>query len=337
MPPLPAENATPAQIALGKKLFFDRRLSFNNTLSCGMCHIESQAFASTQTAKAVGFEGQSLRRNAPSLLNVVYQKTLFHDGRESELALQAWLPMLAPDEMANPSMGHVLERIRTLPDYDGLFQAAFGSDGPTIQTVGDAIAAYERTLLSGNSRFDQWYYGGVEEALTDEEKRGFKIFAGKGNCTTCHTVNDRFALFTDHQFHNTGIGYEATIIEGAESWKVQLAPGVFVDVDAETIRPVSEPFRNDLGRFEVTLNSDDRWAYKTPSLRDVSATAPYMHDGSLNTLEAVIEHYDRGGVPHEDLDENIRPLGLTESEKADLIAFLKSLDGAAGAQKTTGY
>jgi cytochrome c peroxidase len=158
-------GATPAQIQLGKKLFFDRRLSVNNTLSCGMCHIEGQAFASTQTSLSVGMEGRSLRRNAPSLFNVVFQQTLFHDGRETELANQVWLPLLLSDEMANPSVGSVINRIRSLPDYEGAFERAFDGAGPSMQTIGDAIAAYERTLLSANSRFDKWHFGHEENAL----------------------------------------------------------------------------------------------------------------------------------------------------------------------------
>lgn len=328
LPALPsAASSTPEQIALGKKLFFDRRLSFNNTLSCGMCHIESQAFASTQSSTAVGFEGKSLRRNAPTLLNVVFQRSLFHDGRESDLAQQVWMPFLAHDEMANPSIGHVISRIRGLSDYEGRFETAFPGRQPSMETVGEALAAYERTLLSGNSRFDQWYFGKVEDALSDQEKRGFEIFVGKGNCATCHQIDEKNALFTDHKFHNTGIGYRATMGRHQKARRVQLAPDTFITIDDELLRHVTEQPQNDLGRFEVTLNPEDRWAYKTPSLRDVSRTPPYMHDGSLFSLEEVVDYYDRGGVPHDALDGNIASLDLTNEEKLDLVAFLKSLNG----------
>jgi len=321
----PHESAE--RIALGRKLFFDRRLSANNTLSCGMCHIPAQAFASTQTATAVGFLGQSLRRNAPSLLNVVYQKTLFHDGHETDLAQQAWLPMIASDEMANLSMGQVLARIRALPDYTGEFEKAFDGHGPSMQTVGDAIAAYETTLLSGNSRFDRWRFGGEKDALTAQEQRGFELFVGKAGCVTCHAMGETTALFTDHKFHDTGIGYHATVAPDDKTYDVQIAPGTFIKMHADQLRSVSEPLKNDLGRFEVTLNPHERWAYKTPSLRNVALTSPYMHDGSLPSLEDVLEYYDRGGIPHDGQADEIHPLGLSAAEKSDIIAFLKSLNG----------
>jgi len=321
----PHESAE--RIALGRKLFFDRRLSANNTLSCGMCHIPSQAFASTQTATAVGFLGQSLRRNAPSLLNVVYQKTLFHDGHETDLAQQAWLPMIASDEMANLSMGQVLGRIRALPDYNGEFEKAFDGHGPSMQTVGDAIAAYEKTLLSGNSRFDRWRFGDEKDALTPQEQRGYELFVGKAGCVSCHAIEESTALFTDHKFHDTGIGYHATIAPDDKTYDVQLAPGTFIKMHADQLRSVSEPLKNDLGRFEVTLNPHERWAYKTPSLRNVALTSPYMHDGSLPSLDAVLDYYDRGGIPHDGQADEIHPLGLSAAEKSDIIAFLKSLNG----------
>ncbi|CAN1724815.1 cytochrome c peroxidase [Hyphomicrobium sp. 1Nfss2.1] len=323
----PQESAE--RIALGRKLFFDRRLSANNTLSCGMCHIPSQAFASTQTATAVGFLGQSLRRNAPSLLNVVYQRTLFHDGHESDLAQQAWLPMIASDEMANLSMGQVLARIRALPDYNGEFEKAFDGQGPSMQTVGDAIAAYEKTLLSGNSRFDRWRFGGEKNAITRQEQRGYELFVGKAGCVTCHAMEEHTALFTDHEFHDTGIGYHATIAPDNKTYEVQLAPGTFIKMHADQLRSVSEPLKNDLGRFEVTLNPHERWAYKTPSLRNVALTSPYMHDGSLPSLEDVLDYYDRGGIPHDGQAQEIHPLGLSAAEKSDIIAFLKTLSGDA--------
>jgi cytochrome c peroxidase len=325
----PSALASPERIELGRELFFDRRLSFNSTLSCGMCHIEGQAFASTQSSTAVGFEGKSLRRNAPSLLNVVYQKSLFHDGRELELSQQVWLPFLAHDEMANPSISSLIERIRGLSDYDGKFEKAFAGRPPSMETIGEALAAYERTLLSGNSRFDQWYFGKVESALSAPEKRGFAIFVGKGKCATCHLIGEKSALFTDHKFHNTGIGYRATMGRDLTARRVQVAPDDFITINDELIRSVKERLQNDVGRFEITLNPEDRWAYKTPSLRDVSKTQPYMHDGSLFTLEEVVAYYNRGGVPHSGLDESISPLNLSKEDEADLVAFLKSLDGTA--------
>lgn len=328
LPPLPeVKPASPLQVALGKKLFFDRRLSVNNTLSCAMCHIESQAFASVQTATAVGMEGRSLSRNTPTLLNVVYQRTLFHDGRENELSQQVWLHLLLANEMANPSIGSVIERIRGLEDYRGLFETAFEGAPPSMQTIGDAIAAYERTLISGNSRFDRWHFGRDERALDAREKLGFELFVGKAGCVRCHRIEERSALFTDHGFHNTGIGYAAARGRTRRKWNVELIPGIYATVDYEQMQSMSEKSANDLGRYDATRNPADIWSFRTPSLRNVSLTPPYMHNGSLLTLADVVDFYDRGGVPNEGLSPLIKPLVLTAAEKAAIVAFLGTLNG----------
>jgi cytochrome c peroxidase len=327
LPPLTeAQRPNKKLVPLGRKLFFDRRLSFNNTNSCGMCHIEAQGFASNQSALAVGMEGKSLRRNAPSLYNVAYQKLLFHDGREPYLADQVWSPLLSPIEMANPSVGYLVDRVRSLKDYDGLFEQAFGGQGPSMQAIGDAIAAFEKTLLSGNSRFDRWYYGGKTDEFTKEEKEGFELFSGKAGCSGCHTIEKTSALFTDQKFHVTGVGFRAANMPPPYAWQVQLAPGVTTTVKNSDLDSVSEPRMNDIGRFEITLNSADRWAYKTPSLRNVALTYPYMHNGSIGTLEDVVEFYDKGGYPHDGINE-LKPLYLTPEKKNSLVAFLKSLTG----------
>lgn len=334
LPPLPdwAKAITPEQIALGQKLFFDRGLSFNNTLSCSMCHLPEDGFASTQSTRSVGMEGRTLQRNAPSLLNVVFQESLFHDGREESLALQAWLPLLHPDEMANPSMGHVLSRVKRDTEYVRLFAAAFPGRDVNPVTLGDALAAYQATLLSGASRFDRWKFGGEEDALSEAEKRGFELFTGKANCARCHKLENDHALFTDSLFHNTGIGYRA-VTQKSESYKVELAPGVVVDVASRYVDVISGPVPNDIGRFAVTLDERDRWAYRTATLRSVSRTAPYMHDGSIATLGRVIEYYNDGGFRDDPaLDPLIERLGLTETERADLEAFLRALDGAGEKQ-----
>lgn len=337
LPPLEAhQRPVKNQVELGRKLFFDRRLAFNNTNSCAMCHIESQGLTSNQSATAIGMEGRSLNRNAPALYNVAYEKTLFHDGRETDLAQQAWAPLLSPLEMANPSIGNVVDRIRGFDDYKGLFEAAFGEHGVSMETIGTALASYQRTLLAGNSRFDQWRYGNKADALTDREKHGFEIFTGKGNCSTCHTVGEKSALFTDGNFYVTGIGYRTAIGAGARVSKVQLAPGEFVEVKHEDMTSYSAPVLNDIGRFAITLDAKDRWAYKTPGLRNVELTFPYMHDGSLSTLEDVVEFYDKGGFEH-DAERVLHPLGLTQKEKSDLVAFLKSLTTAEDKAKHSPY
>ncbi len=196
-----------------------------------MCHIPEQGFTSNEMATAVGFEGSSVPRNTPSLYNVAYVSRLFHDGREDALEQQVWGPLLARNEMANPSVGAVLKKLRQIPDYAGRFEAVFDGRGPGMETLGQALAAYQRTLVSGNSPFDRWHFGGDETALDAPAKRGYALFAGKAGCVGCHSVGQEQALFTDQQLHNTGLGYQKSMGIRAPKKRVTLAPGVFVDVD----------------------------------------------------------------------------------------------------------
>lgn len=326
--PMPADNpATADKIALGRKLFYDRRLSLNNTFSCAMCHIPEQGFSSNEMATAVGIEGRSVRRNSPTVYNVAYAPLLFHDGRESTLEQQIWAPLLAHNEMGNPSIGYVIDKIKSLPDYAGLFESAFAR-GPGMENIGQAIASYERTLNSADSPFDRWYYGRQKEALGAPARRGFALFTGKAGCSGCHLIGESHALFSDYQFHNTGIGYREAMQKTPAKQKIQLAPGVFIDVDSDTIAAVSGPKSNDLGRYEISQNPADRWKYKTPSLRNIALTAPYMHNGSLATLTDVVRFYNQGGIANENLDPLIKRLQLTDSEIHDLVAFLQSLTGS---------
>ena len=326
--PMPENNLiTPEKISLGRKLFYDRRMSINNTFSCAMCHIPEQGFTNNEMATAVGVEGRTVRRNSPTLYNVAYMKTLFHDGRESTLENQVWSPLLAHNEMANPSIGYVIDKINNASDYDGLFKAAF--DRPAnMETISMAIASYERTLNSANSPFDRWYYEKDDKAIEAKTKRGFELFMGKAGCSQCHTVDKDYALFTDNKLHNTGIGFDAAMAKPtATTQRVQLAPGVFTEIPNEVIASVSETKANDLGRYEVTQNPKDRWLYKTPSLRNVSLTAPYMHNGSIASLREVVEFYNRGGIANENLDRLIKPLNLPSSELDELESFLANLTG----------
>ena len=325
---IPPENPlTPEKAALGRKLFFDRRLSPNGTMSCAMCHIPEQGFTAHELATPVGIEGRSVRRNAPTVLNAGWQKRLFHDGRENSLENQVWGPLLAANEMGNPSIGYVIERIRSREDYRGLFESAFDGKGVSAERIGQAIASYERTLVAGDSRFDRWRYAGNAAALDEKEKLGFAVFAGKGRCTACHFVGERHALFSDDGFHNTGIGWRRTF-ETAERTRVEIAPGRHAELERKTLETFSEAPQKDVGRYEITLDPGDRWAYKTPSLRNVALTAPYMHDGSLATLEAVVEFYDRGGIDNPEKSPLVAPLGLSAEERAALVAFLKTLTGS---------
>lgn len=325
--PQPQDNRiTQAKIALGKKLFYDRRLSLNNTFSCAMCHIPEQGFANNEMATAVGVEGRTVRRNAPTLYNVAYMQKLFHDGRENTLEQQAWSPLLAHNEMANPSVGYVIDKIKKSSDYNGLFEKTF-KRGASMETVGMALASYQRTLNSADSAFDRWFYGKQNKALSSEAQRGFKLFVGKAGCAACHQIGEKSALFTDQKLHNTGIGFDDAMNKSPAKLKVQVAPGVFVDVDSSTINSVTEPKAADLGLYEITQNPADRWQYKTPSLRNISLTAPYMHNGRFATLQQVVEFYNQGGVKNENLDPLLKPLNLSTKEINELIAFLQSLTG----------
>ena len=332
LPPVsvPDDNApTVEAIALGRKLFFDRRLSHNGTMSCAMCHVPEQGFTNNELARPIGVEGRSLRRNAPTLLNVAYQQSMFHDGRDTSLETQVIGPLISRNEMANPSIGYVIARIDALCDYDGLFEAAFGG-GPSIERVGRAIASWERSLLAADSAFDRWRFQDDDQALNDQQRAGFELFVGKAACATCHVIDEQYALFTDHGFHDTGLGYYNAVIRPADrgTVSVEIAPGAFVALDRGAVDAVGAPPQSDLGRHEVTLDPVDLWRFKTPSLRNVALTAPYMHDGSLRSLEDVVRFYDRGAVPHDGLDPLIRPLGLAADEIAALVAFLESLTGS---------
>ena len=282
LPPVPVPSNNPltrAKIDLGRQLFFDRRLSINNTVSCANCHIPEQGFTNNEISTAVGVEGRLVIRNAPTIYNVAYLKHIFLDGREIGLETQVWQPITARNEMAAPSIGYVINKIRRIRDYDGLFEAAFEGRPPDMAAIGDALASYQRTLLSADSPFDRWYFGNDDDAITESAKRGFEIFAGKGQCAVCHRIQTDHALFLDHQFHNTGIGYAVSRAEKPaqkrKSIRVQLAPGVFTEVASETIQSVSRiKSFNDLGLYRVTENPADRWKFRTQTLRNIALTAP---------------------------------------------------------------
>jgi cytochrome c peroxidase len=317
-----------AEIALGRRMFFDRRLSHNDTIACASCHLPDQGFTNNELMTPIGIEGRTVKRNAPSLYNVGLLPRLFHDARESRLEQQVWSPLLAANEMGNPSIGYVLDELRELPEYPALFRAAFPSESvPTMENVGRALAAYQRSLLAGDSPFDRWRYGGDAAAMEPRAREGFDLFTGKAGCSGCHLVGERSAMFTDHGLHNTGVGYRRSMAR-AGTLSVMVAPGTTLEVETATIADSSERPPNDLGRYEVTLDPADRWRFRTPGLRNVALSAPYMHDGSLRTLEEVIDFYDAGGVPNEGLDARIRPLGLSAAERAALRDFLLSLTGS---------
>ncbi len=291
--PIPAENPpTAAKIHLGRRLFLDQRLSSGGDLSCATCHQPEQGFTANDSRTAVGNHGKILRRNSPSLFNVDFAAPFFHDGRQPELDLQPLEVLVDPDEMAFPSLAAVVARVKSLPEYETLFEEAFEGP-PSAQRIGRALGSYLRALVSANSPFDRWYFGGETGAVAPAAKRGFLLFFGDAGCVECHRITQEAALFTDHTFHNTGVARAGS----------------------------------DLGHYEVTHDPLHRWQFKTPILRNVALTSPYMHNGSLATLGEVVDFYNRGGFPHEGIDPRIQPLGLSEQEKADLVEFLESLTG----------
>ena len=327
--PVPAANpVTPAKVSLGRDLFFDRRLSRNRTMSCAMCHLPEQGYTSNEMATPIGVKGASLLRNAPTLYNVAYLPRLFLDLREESLEQQVLGPLFSPDEMANPSVAFLLETVRAAPEYAGRFEAVFGRP-VDLPAVGEVLAAYERTLVSGDSPFDRWHFGKDERAVPEPAKRGYAIFTGKAGCVACHAVAGDHALFTDNAVHNTGVGTAAP-----KPVRIEVAPGVEAAavVPAGPARPPSSA--RDLGRKGITDDPKDLHAFRTPGLRNVALTAPYMHDGSLATLSDVVRFYAAGGEPNQNLDPRMQPLALSEGDVADLVAFLESLNGANVAELT---
>lgn len=278
-----------AKIELGKQLYFDPRLSRDNTVSCVSCHDPAKGWSNGE-AVATGIGGQKGGRSAPTIVNSAYQYFQFWDGRAAELEGQALGPIQNPIEM-NMTLEELIPKLNAIEGYRTQFQEVFGADA-TADGVAKAIAAFERTVLSGDAPFDR-FKAGDAKALSEAAERGRKVFFNKAQCSSCHTGPN----FSDGAFHNIGIG-----------------------MDKE---------KPDEGRRTESKLEGDRGAFKTPTLREIARTAPYMHDGSLATLEDVVEYYNKGGTPNPQLDEAIFPLNLTDEEKRDLVTFMK--EGLAGA------
>jgi cytochrome c peroxidase len=277
-----------AKWELGRALYFDKRLSADGTVSCASCHMPKLAFADGMP-NSVGIRGQRGNRSAPTVINRAYSLAQFWDGRAGTLEDQAKGPMANPIEMGHTHEAIVAE-LKGIAGYRKLFAAAFGSEEIDIDRAAKAIATFERTVLSGNSPYDR-YKAGDKKALTAAQVRGMNVYFDKAKCDQCHEgIN-----FTLNSYHNLGVGMEKA--------------------------------NPDVGRYKVTQRPEDWGAFKTPTLRDISKTAPYMHDGSLKTLEEVVEYYDKGGTPNKNLDERMVKLNLTAQDKSDLVAFLRALDG----------
>lgn len=301
LPPLviPADNPpTVETIALGRRLYYDPKLSKDNTISCASCHAPDAGFTDRHPV-STGVGGKQGTRHSPTVINSAYNPAQFWDGRAPSLEEQAKGPMANPVEMAS-SHELVVERLQGDPNYVALFKQAWGTDHITIDLVVKSIASFERTVLSGDSPFDRFYYGHDKKALSASAQRGLKLFMDpkKGNCAVCHSIDKNSALLCDNKFHNLGIG-------------------------ADTRGNL-----NDLGRFEQTKNAADTGAFKTPTLRNIAQRAPYMHDGSFPTLKDALGHYIGGGNLNPHLDKEIHALDfLTFDERDDIMAFMESLTG----------
>jgi cytochrome c peroxidase len=282
--PVPTENPlTAAKIELGKQLYFDPRLSRDNTISCASCHDPKKGWSNGE-AFATGVRGQVGGRSAPTIINAAYSDLQFWDGRAHRLEGQALGPIQNPIEM-DLTLDEAVAKLNKIPGYREQFQEVFGSD-VTSEGMAKAIASFERTVLSGNAPYDR-FKAGDEKALSAGAQRGMKLFFGKARCSACHVGPN----FSDAAFHNIGVGMDKEKPDG--------------------------------GRHDVTKLLGDKGAFRTPTLREIARTAPYMHDGSHKTLEEVIAYYDKGGFANPQLDEEIFPLKLTAAEKADLVTFLK--------------
>lgn len=320
-PDVPADNPpTTAKLELGTKLYFDTRISTDGSVACASCHHPAHGFTDPRgTPTSAGVGGALGTRNAPTVINAAFLASQFWDGREPTLEAQAVQPLINRIEHGFPDHPSVVKHIEALGDYGPLFAAAFGSEEITIERVGQAIATFERTIISFDAPIDR-FLAGDEKAISDSAKRGWELFNGKARCNTCHGRIDVLPLFTDDLFHNIGVGVQRIDFDSVAR-KAAAAVEAGESIDALAI---GDAEASELGRFLVTQEPKDMGAFKTPPLRNVEITAPYMHDGSEATLEAVIDFYDRGGNNNPYLDGGMRPLKLTDQEKADLVALMKT-------------
>jgi len=330
--PVPADNPqTPEKIALGDKLYHDERFSSTGDVSCATCHEKEKAFTDTPLKVSEGIEKLTGTRNAPTVINSAYFTTQFWDGRSPDLEDQALHPFINPVEMGLADHQPILDIVRTDPEYAEAFEAVFDKcgEGITMVEVTRAIAAFERTVVAGDTPFDRYFYGGETGALTAQQKRGFEVFVNEGRCVSCHVIEQTQALFTDNRFHNIGVGINDIQDEVPDlAHEFLQADATMSEVDVQVL---TDARTSELGRFAVTRGFDELGAFKTPTLRNIAVTAPYMHDGSLATLREVVEHYNNGGITAEGdpvndfLSGGIRPLDLMDSQIDDLVAFMEAL------------
>jgi cytochrome c peroxidase len=324
---VPPDNPqTPEKIALGEKLFFDGRLSADGTVACSTCHDPARAFTDGRPA-SIGIKGRVGQRNAPTILNALYNQTQFWDGRVKTLEEQAALPIVNPSEMGQPRLEDAVNRIAAIGEYDWAFREVFGRP-PNSTDLLRAIASYERTQFSFDSPFDH-FMSGDRNAINNAAKRGWEIFNTRGRCNKCHALSDQrrdFTFFMDHDFHNIGAGMIRHNVASLACKAKQLRDsGNALAIDNTAIQTEMSV----LGRFLITRKDQDIASFKTPGLRNVLMTAPYFHDGSQATLWDVMDHYNKGdGLQNPYLDDDIQPLALTETDIDDVVAFMASLTSA---------
>jgi cytochrome c peroxidase len=330
--PIPDDNPqTPEKIALGEKLYNDTRFSTTGEVGCFTCHDQKKVFTDTPLKTSEGIDKLTGTRNSPTVINSAYFTTQFWDGRSPDLEDQALQPFINPVEHGLKNYDPILEIVRNDPEYAKAFKEVFEKSGEdiTMREVVLAIASFERTVVSGNSAFDRYYFAGEKDALTEQQIRGFDLFVNQGRCVSCHVVEQTQALFTDNRFHNIGVGInniQADVPELADDFLE--ADMSLSEVDIEVL---TDPRTSELGRFAISHGFDDLGSFKTPTLRNAAVTPPYMHDGSIETLKDVLIHYNNGGVtdvgdPVNDfLSSGIRPLDLDEDQIDDLVAFMEAL------------
>jgi cytochrome c peroxidase len=319
----PDNPQTPEKIALGQKLFFDGRLSADKTVACSTCHDPARAFTDGRTV-SIGIHGRAGQRNAPTILNALFNKTQFWDGRVKTLEEQAALPIVNSVEMGQPSLDAAVARIGAIGEYQRAFRRVFGRP-PNGADLLRALASYERTQLAFDSPFDH-YISGDKNAIDASATRGWIVFNTRGRCNKCHALTEdrRDATnFTDNGFHNIGIGIvRHNVVALARQAEQLINSGDSAAVDNAAIQTEMSA----LGRYLISKKEADIAAFKTPNLRNVLVTGPYFHDGSQETLWDVVDHYNKGdGLHNPYLDEDIQPLALREADIDDVVAFLASL------------
>jgi len=339
LPPVPIPENNPItseKVTLGDKLFHDTRFSTTGEVSCATCHDRAKGFADGLPVSE-GINKLKGTRNAPTVINAAYLKAQFWDGREPTLEAQSAQPFLNPVEMGLKDHEPILKIVRTDREYVDLFKKAFRKSGDqiTMTEVEQALGTFQRTLIGGDSPFDKYYFGGDDKAMSPAAIRGLDVFVNQGRCVSCHVIEQTQALFTDNRFHMIGVSANQMPRDLDE-----LSAAVEdVKQKGTDIAVLTNPKTSSLGRYAVTRDLTDIGAFRTPTLRNIELTAPYMHDGSHKTLEEVVQFYNNGGRMNESdplpelLSGGIRPLNLTEEQQADLVEFMKALTSPQFVQK----